>query len=285
MKTAFLRAFACAAAVAVAGMWSGAAQAQDIQLASHADMNNIYARLAEVESRLAATNVATSGGECGGDFADACASECCDRSGFIAGGEVLFLRPYESEGDLNDFDYEEGYRFWIGWQASGGLGVRLRYFDYEDEVAATGDLFDVSAVDLEIYDAVQLGSNWDLNIGGGIRYLDLHTDEAASGFDEITGVGPVLSAELVRHISHRAAVYAIARESIIVGDGFDGGVAEPDLTVAVSEIQLGLQGQRDWRGGLLFARLGWEAQFYHDIMDGENGAALMGAVFGAGIMR
>jgi hypothetical protein len=134
---------------------------------------------------------------------------------------------------------------------------------------------------------VHIGCFWDLNIGGGLRYLDLQASEDGLGLDEITGVGPVLSAELIRNFGSRGfAAYAIARESIIVGDGIHNGIVESDLTVSVSELQLGLQHQRELnRGGLLFARIGWEAQYYHDIMDGEGAAALMGAAFSAGIMR
>jgi hypothetical protein len=251
-----------------------------MQLASTSEMNNIYARLAELESRVAASNVATKG--------DGLVDDCCDpcRAGIIGGFEVLFLRPYESDGDFNDFDYEDGYRFWIGWQGATGLGGRLRYFDLEAEEGT--DVFDVETFDLEVFDTVHIGCYWDLNIGGGLRYLDLQANEnALLDFDEITGVGPVLSAELIRHFGSRGwSVYAIGRESIIVGDGVHEGIAESDLTVAVSELQLGLQHQREWRrGGLIFARVGWEAQYYHDVMDGDGGAALMGATFSAGIMR
>lgn len=279
MNTDILRRLACAACMAAVALTGSAALAQDIQLASTSEMNNIYARLAELESRVAASNVATKG--------DGYADECCDpcRAGFVGSFEVLFLRPYESEGDFNDFDYEDGYRFTLGWQSATGLGARLRYFDLEAEEGT--DLFESEYFDIEVFDAIRLGCYWDLTIGGGLRYLDLQADELGTGIDEINGVGPVLSAELVRHFGQRGwAAYGIIRESIIVGDGTDGGIIEDDLTVSMSEIQLGIQHNRDWRnGGQLFARVGWEAQYYHDIMDGENGAALMGATFGVGIMR
>jgi len=279
MKTDFLRTLA-GALVALA-CFSGSAIAQDVQLASATDMNNIYARLAELESRVAAGNVATGGGGCG---AESYCDDCCDRSGFIGGAEVLFLRAYESEGGFNNGNYDEGYRFWLGWQGAGGLGVRLRYFDYDSE-SDDGDLFESEAVDLEVYDAIRFGCNWDLNIGGGIRYADVAINED-DGEDAINGVGPVLSIELLRHVGDRAALYAIARESIIVGDGFDGGEVEEDLCIAISELQLGLQVHRELASGaLLYGRVGWETQWYDELVDGENGAALMGAAFSAGIMR
>ena len=175
------------------------------------------------------------------------------------------------------------YRFWIGWQGAGGLGARLRYFDYDAE-ADGDDTFESVFVDLEIYDAIRFGCNWDLNIGGGIRYAEVEIDEDA--LDSIEGIGPVLSVELLRHVGDRAALYAIARESIIVGDGFNGGTRLDDTCAAISELQLGLQVHRELASGaLLYGRIGWETQWYDEIVDHEQGAALMGAAFSGGIMR
>src|SRR5688500_13902343 len=70
MKTDFLRKLACAACVAVAALTGSAALAQEIQLASTSEMSNIYARLAELESRVASSNIATKG--------DGLVDECCD---------------------------------------------------------------------------------------------------------------------------------------------------------------------------------------------------------------
>ena len=58
MKMDFLRAVAGALLAAAAFFCGSAAQAQDVHLASTAELNNVYARLAELESRLAAGNVA-----------------------------------------------------------------------------------------------------------------------------------------------------------------------------------------------------------------------------------
>jgi hypothetical protein len=285
MKTDFLRAFACAALAALAGIWNSAT-AQDIQLASTAEMNNVYARLAELESRVAASNVAMGGPSCGA-VSDCGDGGCCDRGGLILGGDLLFLRPYESEGNLTDFDYEPAFRAWIGWQGAGGLGARMRYFDYEDD-SDLGDTLDIAAFDIELYDTVQIGCNWDLNFGGGIRYLDFQMeDDVVLGVDEITGVGPVVSAELIRHIGDRFGAYAIVRESIIVGDGYENGIDTSDTTCSVSEIQLGLQAHRETcRGGVIFARFGWEAQYYHDVgHEPESSVSLMGSSFSLGLMR
>jgi len=256
-------------------------------------MNNIYARLAELESRVAAGNVAYSGGgTCGADSDGSC-DDCC-KAGFVAGAEAVWLKAFEGDGNFGDFNYDDGFRFWIGYQRADGLGIRFRYFDFDQE-ADNGDLFETTHTDLEIYDTVQIGCNWDLVVGAGIRYLDINF----STFDEeigpaqirllesFTGTGPVVTAELYRHISDRAALYVIGRESILVGNFRDSGLLQEDSTLMVSEIQLGGQVHREMSSGaLLFGRAGVEAQYYHDLSDdNETPISLMGVVFSAGIMR
>jgi hypothetical protein len=55
--------------------------------------------------------------------------------------------------------------------------------------------------------------------------------------------------------------------------------------MAITELQLGLQMHRDWNGGLLFGRVGWEAQWYDEGQFTYSGMGLMGAAFSLGIMR
>ncbi|MCI0359471.1 MAG: hypothetical protein L0211_13425 [Planctomycetaceae bacterium] len=283
MKTDFLRTLA-GALLALASL-TGSAMAQDMHLASTTDMNNIYARLAELESRVAAGNVANSGGGCG-----AVSEGCCDdycKAGCIIGGEVLWLKAFEGDGDFGDFNYDEAYRFWVGYQRADGLGIRFRYFDFDSE-ADNGDVFETTHTDLEIYDMVQIGCHWDLLVGGGVRYLDVNfSDVGDEVFESFTGPGPIVTAELYRHISDRAALYAIGRESILVGNFRDDGDLQEDSTLMVSELQLGGQLHRELASGaLLFGRAGWEAQYYHDLSDGnETPISLIGVGFSAGIMR
>jgi hypothetical protein len=288
MKTDFLRATACALAAMAALFCGSTAQAQEVHFASTADLNNVYARLAELESRLAAGNIATGGGcGCAAPACDDCCNDCC-RAGWIAGGEVVFLRPFGGDGDWDGFDrYEDGFRFWLGYQRDDGLGVRLRYFDFDQTGDADDEEFiDIAAVDLEVYDSFQLSCNWDLVIGAGIRYLDYHDDEDEGDDDAITGVGPVITAELYRHVNDRLALYAIGRQSFIVGNGVSEGEEIEDTATSVSELQIGAQIHREWNGAYLFGRAGWEAQMYNDGHDdNEESVTLMGAVFSAGILR
>ena len=269
-------------------------QAQDVQLASHAEMNDLYARLAELESRVAASNVSgcgcadAVGNGCGNGCNDGCCDDCCGCAGWVGGAEILWLKAFNSSLQFGDFNYDAGFRWWLGYQGDSGLGVRMRGFDYSQN-AANGDAVDIQTFDLEVYDSFQLGCNWDVVLGGGLRYTDAtFTFFAGEGtFDpQIFGVGPVLTAELYRHVSDRAALYAIVHQSIVAGDGnFGQQVALTDDTLYISEIQLGLQVHRDYNGGLLFARAGWEAQAYKDVHDIGESVTLMGLSLSAGLMR
>ena len=268
-------------------------QAQDVQLASHAELNDLYARLAELESRIAATNVSGGCGcadavGCGNGCNDGCCNDCCSSAGWVGGAEILWLKAFNSSLNFGDFNYDAGFRWWLGYQGDSGLGVRMRGFDYSQN-AANGDFVDIQTFDVEVYDSFQLGCNWDVILGAGLRYTD--TAVAPFGGGEVTtdfqifGTGPVVTAELYRHVSDRAALYAIVRESIVAGDGNVGLNTVTDDTLMISEIQLGGQVHREYNGGLLLARLGWEAQYYADVPDIVESTTLMGVNLSAGLMR
>lgn len=288
MKTTLFRTLAIVAAWALLAPLA-AVQAQDIQLASHAELNNVYARLAELESRIAASNVSGCGcAEAAGNGCGDCCDDCCGCPGFVGGAEILWLKAFNSNTQFGDFNYDEGFRWWIGYQGANGLGVRLRGFDYTQN-AANGDVVDIQTTDFEIYDSFQLGCNWDVVVGGGLRYTDNRQVYDFLGVEtQIFGTGPVVTAELYRHISDRAALFAIVHESIVAGDANVVGGNVPgatDDTMFISEIQLGAQVHREYNGGLLFARLAWEAQHYADTVDIGESVTLMGVSLGAGLMR
>lgn len=282
MKTNLFRALAALALVVPLGM----VQAQEVPIANHAELNDLYDRLAELESRVAASNVSVTGS------ADAVGNGCgscdnCGCAGVVAGAEILWLKAFNSNTMFGDFNYDEGFRGWLGYQGAGGLGVRFRGFDYS-QTAANGTLVDVETLDLEIYDSVQLGYNWDVIFGAGVRYTDNRQLLFVPFLDtQIFGVGPVVTAELYRHVSDRAALYVIGRQSIVAGNA---NVVAPiigttDDTMFISEVQIGGQVHREYNGGLLFARIGWEAQYYDDTVDIGESVTLMGATASVGLMR
>jgi hypothetical protein len=203
----------------------------------------------------------------------------CGCNTWTFGAELLFLKGYQSGGAFGDLNYETGIRLWGAWQRPDGLGIRARYFDYDQANGA--DALDTDTFDVEIFDSFQLNCNWTLIVGGGIRFMDL----TSSVGDDFHGIGPVVSAELYRTINCNTQLYAITRYSILVDGGANGGGPQ-DLTASTLEIQLGLQ--RTWdldSGALAFGRIGWEAQQYDDISAaGTQSISVMGLALSLGII-
>lgn len=286
MKTDFLRALLMAVAAALIAPFS-VASAQDIKLASHAEMNDVYARLADLESRLAAVNTGVGCADaCGGgsDCCDSCCDDCC-HAGFIGGAEVMWLKAFGTQGAFTDFNYRDAYRFWVGWQRADGLGVRARYFDYFQTATTTGDIVDFEAYDIEVFDTIELGCHWTLVAGAGIRYLEYDTN-GTGPVDAFFGAGPLATIELYRAINDSWQLYGISRFSILA-DGGNNAVGRQDIATSTTELQIGAQYDRILASGALgFARIGWEGQWYDDISDGGDASvSLQGVALSVGIMR
>ena len=56
---------------------------------------------------------------------------CSTKPGITFNAEVTFLKPYQSEGEAPGFDHEAAPRLTLGYTGREGLGVRVRWFDYE----------------------------------------------------------------------------------------------------------------------------------------------------------
>ncbi|NLY02022.1 MAG: hypothetical protein GXY83_38555 [Rhodopirellula sp.] len=134
------------------------------------------------------------------DCDETCEAIC---PGFIAGAEMVILRPYASDPkNLTISNGEETFsltqpdnsfdicpRFWLGYVGSRGLGARARYFKFDHGLDAESLLLEttentpifgtdlritgaggltVYAVDVEAFQQVALGQ-WNASFGGGVR--------------------------------------------------------------------------------------------------------------------
>jgi hypothetical protein len=238
------------------------------------------------------------GDRCGFPIGGACA-DCC-RRGWIAGAELVVLKPFQSEGQLTDQNYRTGFRGWIGYQREDGLGLRLTGFDYfqrggTSATVGARSVVDTNYLDLEIIDSINV-CNWNLLVGGGIRYDDTRVSNidinstGIGGFvnSRFTGVGPVISAQLTRAVNENVSLFGGMRSSILAGSNPTVGAGRLDDTlVTIQELQVG--GQFNWardRGGMAFIRSGMEAQWYSGFVDGDSeDLTLMGGFITVGIMR
>jgi hypothetical protein len=178
-----------------------------------------------------------------------------------------------------------------GFERQNGLGFRGTYFDFEDR-AGNGMLgpiplathLDLYAIDLEVTQSGQFCS-WNAQLSGGVRIAGidqgLETNVGSNVVDlsrAFDGAGLTFALGMDRQLGHSCfSVYNSFRGSLLFGDAtvditalgpnlpgpILATVAQiPNQTIAVWEMQLGLQMGRDTDYGLLIARAGVEAQLW-----------------------
>ena len=206
------------------------------------------------------------------------ASEACCPWGFSA--QALLLKAHQNEGGYdNNQDFEAGYRVAVSYQGcDGGLGVRLRYFDWEGD----NDWYpSMSAFDLEVFDGFELGE-WQGEFSFGLRYATFEESMDETDFD---GWGPTLGVEMTRALSGPFSIYAGARASLVYGDVeySDGsvGFVENDAFISILELSGGLQYSFS---ECSYLRVGLEAQNWESISYGDNeDSALFGGTVEVGL--
>jgi hypothetical protein len=227
--------------------------------------------------------------------AGGCCADCC-RRGWIGGAELVWLKPFTSEGQATDMNYRTGFRGWLGFQREDGLGIRLTGFDYFQRggTAATvtpRSVVDTNYIDLEVIDSFNI-CNWNLLVGGGIRYDDtrlvtpLSAGLGGSQDSRFTGAGPVVSAQLARAVNERLSLFGGIRSSILAGSN-PSQVPADDTLLTIQELQVGGQFNRPLsNGGMGFIRTGIEGQWYSGFADLDSeDLTLMGAFVSIGVMR
>jgi hypothetical protein len=233
----------------------------------------------------------------------------------------MFFKYHRADGvrvgtaeknDDAEFDQEITPRLTIGWVGTSGLGVRVRYWEFDHEAPAVednGSVVDVDTftLDFEVFDTFCLNRNWDLEIAAGIRYNDFEevmldipgdNDIRINDFD---GFGIVVSAELRRLVGTNGALFVRARSSILMDDkdilndpGQGQKVTLIDVVVGTTELAFGydyVMPQCD--GSYYFVRLSAEWQTWYNYSSGfedtENNEDFAGpadvgfAGFGIGI--
>lgn len=175
---------------------------------------------------------------------------------------ALYLKAHSNEDNYDNQDNEFGYRLEVAYQ-NGGLGYRVRYFDWE---GSGSDNAEITSFDIEVFDGFQLG-NWDGEYAVGIRYTEFDEGDGTD-FD---GWGPTLGVEMTRALSGPFSLYAGARGSLIYGDADynygDSDYNYDDSVLPIVELELGLQYDIN---DCTYVRLGIEAQNYQSISNNDN---------------
>jgi hypothetical protein len=176
--------------------------------------------------------------------------------GLVGGGEILFLKPHNSEGvapifdviaqlgigvgalNAPEFDLEPAWRVWLGYQGENGLGGVIRYFEFDRSESAqsagivgTLDLdyaIEARTLDIEGTNTFRFGPGYYLTIGSGFRYAEYQelntlfsststTPQLLTGF-ESESYGLVVSADMHRRFGSGLALYLGTRVAAVYGD-------------------------------------------------------------------
>ncbi len=164
-----------------------------------------------------------------------CLEPCYHCPGVWAMGELLILKYHRADGarvgtagkhENAPSDFDLAPRLSLGWVGCDGLGVRVRWFDFEDSAQAEKEknshlTVDTYTIDVEVFDTFCLNRNWDLEIAAGIRYNEFEEtmiDDDETRFNHFNGFGIVASAELRRLVGCNGAIFVRTRGAILADD-------------------------------------------------------------------
>lgn len=281
----------------------------DVQLISHREYTAMEQRLHDMEVRMASVETASccegiSGGGyasangccdscsngCGVGCGSACGNGCggyidnwcnvCPGVTFMA--EILFLRSYDSEPDSSDdANFETGSRYEIGYMNACGRSWRVRYFEFADPDFDRDNYLHLEYLDIEYAGRFTLGCNWRGELSGGLRWAQVD-DQGNNLYDDTIGI--VMGGQLRGPCFFGLESYGLIRQSYQYGHEQRSGNSFG--TFGISEMQLGLEYQTCFMGGIGFARSFLEAQSWQGIEDNDSeDAGLFGFGFALGITR
>lgn len=216
---------------------------------------------------------------------DSCASG--DASGWTAAAEWLALRPFESEGEVTTNKFQSALRLTVGWEASSGLGIRARWFDYDVANRDFRDIandFQLEVVDVEITDRFKLGTETKGLLTFGLRYAEFVDGDEVS----IEGSGgPVVGVELNRNLSNNTSLYVLGRQSLQYGTANFPDSPSENRVFGITELELGAE----WHyplscGGSAFVRGGLVAQCWTGPNDDDSeDFGVLGSTLAIGLSR
>jgi hypothetical protein len=235
--------------------------------------------------------------------------------GLFGSIEITFLQPAISgvqsvfgsgTGRLLDTNYQTGIRYVLGYVSDSGLGVRGRYWsfdnnsDYAPPFAPAVFGIHVQAADTEVTMAQRM-RHWDLEVSGGLRYGKLeYTNPPLTlygpGTVKFEGVGPTASLNGRRCLGNSGlSLFGNVRGSLMIGDIHTGSVllnipagSIEDEVMTVFENQLGVAWNYCLPNHMLLeVRTAWETQYWmnstleDDFYGIGSNLALMGPTLGA----
>jgi hypothetical protein len=235
---------------------------------------------------------------CGQD--NCCYSDCggycpTGRGMFYGEAQLMFLRAHASEevlGKLSE-SHEFSPRIIFGYETCTGLGVRTRYWMYDDDVDVIDNPGTQLGLDWNVFDVEGTArfrtDRADLVVGAGFRWTDASVEinqlSVSSTMPGITLAADARAWICQSCVSQWSGICG-ARWSILggdwegetpIGDGVTIDLESRDDNVVVQEIYAGFEYLRYFNSHSLFARLVFEAQNWRsDFLNTEIDAESIG---------
>lgn len=243
--------------------------------------------------------------------------------------EALFARYYRTDGvrvgtgtsatadERAQFEFNISPRVTLGFVGPGGLGFRGQWWEYghvEDAfVSATTATppaqrfaLDAYTVDLEIFEAFTINSNWSVELSGGARhsgFKEQMMDNAEMRLNRFNGIGPIVGIEGRRRFFN-GQLYGRLQAATLFGDKLRDNSSDPPLELSDTvhsqfEISVGYRAARplgsfgtlSWWGGVEATE--WLAVsssfnqdgdvFQEDEWVGDSDVGFASFVFGLGV--
>ncbi|MDH3719507.1 MAG: Lpg1974 family pore-forming outer membrane protein [Planctomycetota bacterium] len=213
---------------------------------------------------------------------------------WYAGAEVVVVKPHFEEGvdKINGVQFEPEYdikgspRVWLGYQNHAGLGLRLRYWNW-DHLSADGDFQDqpdtpmklkVQALDFDVTQLVNWGPV-ETNLVGGLRYSYVEHRESDGEGHRFEGWGPTFGCESLLPISCTNWAFVLnARAAMAFGEAKfveerdEIFLEDEDDLLWTLESQLGLQYSTVFCSGHVLAlRAVLEGQYWSSATEDPDG--------------
>jgi len=254
---------------------------------------------------LAAIGYCNSDGGC--EYSSECngvcdLNDCCGSSygGWIVAADLLFMQYQRNntfDADTSNLSYNPTPRVVVGYQNACGLGVRMRFWDYDhsapEPLGIPGATLDTDTfnIDLEAFKTVQLTDLTTVEFSGGIRYNDFR--ETLNGLGSLgtsfTGIGGIAGVK-ARCQMLGGAGYVSVNGAIIKDDQSFQGLGPPfSLLNIVTQTELGAG--YEWAtytsgGARVWLRAGYEWWIwtgYGDPFGDQPDNSFVGFVLGGGV--
>lgn len=217
----------------------------------------------------------------------------CERGGVFGSAELLLFKYYRADGvrvgdnpgEVVAGSHLAAPRIAVGYVTAGGLGTRVRWFEWDHGQATVNGLpetlgVNTQTLDLEVFERFALNDCWTVEFSGGVRYNDFRevmVDPLESRTNSFHGWGGFVGLEGVRTIGRWGNIYLRGRGAVMNGDRVVSntdatGQLPPletdflnDATLGMTEIALGYEYARVLNSGaLLRLRVGYEWQNWYN---------------------